>query len=726
MDGGCGTVGGTGVIKLTTPNTPNNTHTSDNTSQSMTPSEFGYQNLNRQSNAVSLDGSPKSDTTTANNKNIYENLEQTFNNYENIRSSLNQKLTSPIRSTINIIYKSPVKKTSDEMMNINGSGGGGDCDDVDVDEDGGIYEDITTPIADKTNNLLETTFDDKMVYEQVKFYKNQITEINDMIDNGNGDELKSDGDGGDCESESEGRTHVVPNLIVNLDSPRNNVDNSVVIVRGGGGDDDDDIPMSEHLDGEDSLEFDPNNISLYENVQIQQSPILYENVELKKRENEEEDDMEYKNEITKVEMKPSNFMVRQLATKFETSPIDQVSPFDFSKPYMKKTDNNRNSPCIVRAKNAAKQLHKSTKITRSLDENAFVREFGNGIQKRLENLNQSVQQIHEIDLNNPNRRKSMDFTRPKSLNQPKRLPNLIDGTVVDTANELCKSNSVKKIGLKLNLISKFEVDETDTENDSSKFNVVKITPTTENRISLIQNNVIETTTVTTTTNTTPGGVVTAGTAGKINAEDEKSLSSIKVLENCKLDRERIEKIKEERRHQLNEKFRSESFRSNEKNYNCMKSKSKTELRDIKDTDKSTIELLRLKSKSRSDVRNIITTGTAATVTTVTKTNNTIDNNSDIKNSFNLTQRVRRISDEKNQNNTETPQSPRRNFTDNDNKSVASTRLMKVEKRGSIDYHQQQQRERDSVSSGGGGGCGGVSGTTPPTSTTPIKCSQTSQ
>lgn len=300
--------------------------------------------------------------------------------------------------------------------------------------------------------------------------------------------------------------------------------------------------------------------------------------------------------------------MRQLANKFETSPVDSA-PFDFTKPLVKKLDTNRNSSTSIKASNANKQLHKTAKITRSLDENAFEREFGSV--NKLDRITRGSQQIPQIDgsVNGVSRRMSLEYIRPKTLNPPKRLPDLDDN---DT--EICKSEG-KGSSLKSD----------DVAVDSAQYNV-RITPTTENPISLIQHNVPN----------------EAGTNKVTNNDDEKnqtSLSSIKVLGSFKLDRERIEKIKEERRHQLNEKFRSESFRGGDQptEYNKEKSKSRIELRELKDTEPKS-ESLRFKSKSRGDVR------------TTSKESSIGDYMAGSGTTLGLiSNRVRRISDEKNQN-----------------------------------------------------------------------------
>lgn len=614
-----------------TPNTPNFTHTSGNTSQSMTPSEFGYQHLNRQSAAVTPDASPKSPTD------VYEQIEQSFSSYIgdnsgrlNITPKPLQIKSSPIKSTINIIYKSPIKKTNEDSSYF-----------------GGIDEDSTSKATNQQSNLhsdyefvnvvnvekarkplLETSFDENMVYEQVKFFKGAVSEVNLMLNNGNetehNDDLSENAtnlyDMENFVTESAITNQIVPNLDMvtnatdlgaevnsnqldrfesddeNIDAQKKNYD----------------ISMSDQeIDVQDSLEIDP-NISLYENVELPKPDCVYENVDMKTKAvvaKTTESSPFYENVS-----KPGKLMVRQLANKFETSPVDTMPPFDFSRPLARKLDNNRNSPCMIRARNN-KQLHNSAKITRSLDENAFVREFGK-VDEHSDAINNSTQQLsgehghHGNDANNTTntgRRMSLEFVRPKSLNPPKRLPDLND---TDGTTELCKYENVMSATIQ------------QRRNDASISNYnLKITPTTENPISLIQHNVnLEMTGIDDRTG---------------EDEDKKSVSSVKVLGSFKLDRERIEKIKEERRHQLNEKFRSESFKS-DNDYAKAKSKSKTELRDIKYTDK--VDPLRFKSKSRGDVRSIRDLADCTPL--------------DIIKTLGLQQsggRVRRISDEKNQN-----------------------------------------------------------------------------
>lgn len=585
-----------------TSTTPNFTHTSGNTSQSMTPSDFGYQHLNRQSNAVSLESLPKSD--------VYDHLEQVLINSESqLVQNMSLALTtpkqkSPIKSTINITYnvKSPLKTAEENHFFSNNS----------------PNKKLTEP-----KDLLETNFDENMVYEQIHVFNNTISEINNMIDNGNksdeqGDEITDFPSGFDVANLN--NAQVVPNdgnrtenEIADMPNKQCRESPNKINENNSKEKDDrkrpeiDDVPMSDQeLNNDDSLELD---VSLYENVQLRKSVNVYENIQVNS--NQSPSSPEKSPELcddkiimdTKEEQdRPSSFTVRELANKFQTSPNDVKAPFDFSKSYVKKSnDGTRNSPCLTKAKNQI-HLHKSTKITRSLDENAFVREFGNG--KLHESINRSVYQLPDIknvlSENSPGRRLTSDQTRPKSLNPPKRLPELSIGS-----NEICKTDALDK--------------EPTDSTFSGNFDL-KITPTTENPISLIQQNV---------------GIADTGKM----SDDEKSqnsISSVKGLGTVKLDRDRIEKIKEERRLQLNEKFRSESFKC-DKDQHKIKSKSKIELTDLKETDKRLGGSLQFKSKSRAEIYNM--------------------KDPDSPSALSLAQtfggscmgRIRRISDEKNQN-----------------------------------------------------------------------------
>lgn len=585
-------------------NTPNFTHTSGSTSQSMTPSEFGY---HRQSNVVSTDNSPKSD--------MYESIEQAFKNYEHCTSSAAPLLTvasavaasktkSPIKSTINITYKSPARTPTKSSTAQDTFLFPSDSEMSRDSSQFSDYEPINVATADdekSANSLLETSFDETMVYEQLKFFKGAVSEVNHLLDNGNEEQSvclnvksqvvpnicemrKKKPEAKDCENADEEvpliaiATTPTPDIISDDKS-----DSGDVL-----------MPEQELQDIQDSLEFDQ-NVSMYENVSLRKPRSAYANIDMRHDAKTKSQEASDAIGSGKENNKPGNFIVRQLANKFETSPVDAMPPFDFSKPFNRKScDTNRNAPPLpIKLCNPTKatpppQFDRSCAFTRSLDENAFVREFGGSARVR-DKINKSIQQIplvaNVLTENSPSRRLSMECTRPKSLNPPKRLP-----LTADDRDELCKVDERAPIEL-------------------------KITPTTENPISLIQHNV---------------NIVVDASAKGAHADDERNNAANKVLGNFKLDRERIERIKEERRHQLNEKFRSESFKC-EKDGSKAKSKSKIELTDLKDSDKRISDSLQFKSKSRNDIYN------------------KRDADESIALVGDQTHRTRRISDEKNQN-----------------------------------------------------------------------------
>lgn len=587
-------------------NTPNFTHTSGSTSQSMTPSEFHY---HRQSNVVSTETSPKSD--------MYESIEQAFKNYEHCTSAVTPLLTvasataattkakSPIKSTINITYKSPARTPTKSSTAQDTFLFPSDSEMSRDSSQFSDYEPINVAAADdkSTQSLLETSFDETMVYEQLKFFKGAVSEVNHLLDNGNEEQTvninvksqvvpnicemrKKKPEANDCEIAGEDEPLIA---IATTPTPE---------IIGDDKSDSDDVMMPEQelQDNQDSLEFDQ-NVSMYENVNLRKPRSVYANIDMRHETKTKSQDASDTCGNGKENNKPGNFIVRQLANKFETSPVDTMPPFDFSKPFNRKScDTNRNAPPLpIKLSNPVKasqpqQFDRSCAFTRSLDENAFVREFGGSTRAR-EKVNKSIQQIplvtNVLTENSPSRRLSMECTRPKSLNPPKRLP-----LTTDDRDELCKVDERTPIE-------------------------VKITPTTENPISLIQHNV--------------NIVSDANTKHALfAADDERNNAANKVLGNFKLDRERIERIKEERRHQLNEKFRSESFKC-EKDGNKVKSKSKIELTDLKDSDKRISDTLQFKSKSRNEIYN------------------KRDADVSIALAGDQQQRIRRISDEKNQN-----------------------------------------------------------------------------
>ncbi|KAL9707910.1 hypothetical protein quinque_011428 [Culex quinquefasciatus] len=630
------------------------------TSQSMTPSEYCYQNLNPELSPGEL--------ATFAPKIVAACQKQTA-------------AGTPIKATINITYnvRSPVRKEQEGCIFR-----GAETETVVKQDDGeeedeeeyrrerrSIYENVLVGEAGPTR-LLETNFDETMVYEQVKFYKNAVSEVNTML----GDEeeggkivdlsisetkvkLKIKEEEDEEDEDTDGINNNNRDSRLGTDSSHSELVKERAFTSKS--EESDDVPMSDV--NEDSLEFDNTDVSLYENVELRKKHFVpvYENMipgplsscegTIKSTTDDEfsslcadrsdmDNEMEYRIEIPpKIELKP-NVSVRQLATKFETSPVEVNPPFDFQQ--QSKLNNNRGSTGVVTIRNKSAKEYHANNITRSLDENAFVREFGSA--RKLESFNKSIQQIPEVESNstpnnilnenNPNRRKSLDFTRPKSLNPPKKLPSLAGQGIENLsanppAHDCCRtqqqqlllnqSHNNKPIPpSNLDLSTKIE----DTK-EARAYNV-RITPTTENRISLVQYNYDN--------RKAPPPPPPTLLSDQEDRNSITSLSSLKMLGSCKLDRSRIEKIKEERRHQLSEKYRSESFKGDRSDYAKVKSKSKSELRDCDDSKK--YDSLRFRSKSRVELSDSDPTTLTSAVSLNTVTSGG---------------RTRRISDEKNQN-----------------------------------------------------------------------------
>lgn len=562
-----------------------------NTSQSITPSEIGYQNLPETEEPV------KPTIVSVSSPPTY------------VKPPSPTISKSPIKSTINITYnlKSPTKKCQEFFQELlheppkipeedyqesdeptidsqDEYYSGNFQNDTQKSQDHEEQEIMSEYFPDEyvkkePQGLLETSFDETMVYEQVKYFKNNVSQVNNLLSEQEIQKLQIVPDIGGQELEKDAHYENVTNDDVNM----MNIEDS------------EDQVDHEGDDGEqnqDSLEYDQ-NLSMYENVELRRPAKIYENIQMPSSLNcspiripkarlskyaidDLEKDMDFKIDTFSGSSKPSNFIVKQLATKFETSPVDSGphSQFEFSTSVKTRSSDG----------NGSKKDNYS--ITRSLDENAFIREFGSA--KKFEEFQKNIKLVE-----NSGRRKSVDCS-PKQLSPVKKpSPNLERSKTLDKPGKL-----------KLNFEGKPE----DIRNYS-----VRITPTTENRISLIQHNF---------------------EAAKNSSDEEKekststtSLTSLKMLGSCKLDRERIEKIKEERRHQLSEKYRSESFRNLNNN-----KLSKPKNIDFEDTGS-----VRFKSKSRNELLSNIENEQPYSLITTSST------------STNSLTRTRRISDEKNQN-----------------------------------------------------------------------------
>ncbi|VVD04709.1 unnamed protein product [Leptidea sinapis] len=447
--------------------------------------EISYQNLNRLS-AVStssnseqiskrdtdlikiMTSSHESSSSYSNVSLKQDELYECFNftrpNYINLQSSSTSKsspgspLKSPLKSTISITFRSPTKDKTPDYEPIGNDTPTNERDsvyeDVDLEKNLSIVEEATVPETDASlptqqacqpsfnQDLIiletptETNLDDVDVYSQVKFFRRSIDEVNAMI-------LET--------PEKETQYQNIAFDTRQRDYENINVDTLKIC---------DKIEISSVKKNE-SLEHDNGNIT---------RPII-----------------------------ASNLNVRELAIRFE-SPTEQKGPFTFEKfktevkyPSLERKDEIKiekkkdlRLPPPVSPKTS--KLSKNSCNARSLDENAFVKEFGN-----------------EKD-----RRKSLEVKEVKK--SPKYLPDL-----------------------------NLNTEEPETKAES-------ITPTSENKISLIQRFEMK-----------------PDTKNSIDFETEKKLS-----------RERIEKYKEERRNFLREKYSSQSFRSSPEQLTRLKLKKEEE------------------------------------------------------------------------------------------------------------------------------------------------------
>lgn len=359
---------------------------------------------------------------------LYECYNFTRPNYINLQSSSTSKsspgspLKSPLKSTISITFRSPTKSKNFEETPTNDRDSV--YEDIDLEKNLSIVEEATVPQSDAclptqqacqpddVQDLIiletptETNLDEDVdVYSQVKFFKQSIDEVNAMV-----------------------------------------------------------LPEDRHYE---NIAFDKQND--YENINVDTLKICDRDLEINDLANSKET-------IDNGNFKSMN--VRELAIRFE-SPTEQKSQFTFEKfkAEIKYPSLERKEEKIVAAKKvdlkpptAPPTSYKLSKNSaRSLDENAFVKEFGN---------------------EHNDRRKSLEV----------------------------KGSSKKLPDLNLNTV----------ENE----NKVVITPTSENKISLVQ---------------------------RFDRPDIKSLITLDT--DKKLSRERIEKYKEERRLFFREKYSSQSFRS---------------------------------------------------------------------------------------------------------------------------------------------------------------------
>lgn len=486
---------------------------------------------------------------------LYECFNFTRPNYINLssssKSSPGSPLKSPLKSTISITFRSPTKSKDSDRDSV--------YEDIDLEKNLSIVEEATIPQADASlptqqacqpdfsqdliilDTPTETHFDvDVDVYSQVKFFKKSIEEVNAMI-------LESPDKENDVLEESsllteesnlpeesknhyileecnllleesknqfmpeESKNHYIPqesNHYILEESNHYTPEESKIIY----------MPeeLNYYVPEESKIQYMPEELKHYvpEESKIhyipEESKNQYENVKFKGNDYENinvdtlqicdqleieekkevdpildplklnSDETDNGNVIKKVEAK--NLNVRELAIRFE-SPTEQKGPFTFEKfkaevkyPSLERKDDRVRVSVKSDPKPTSPKSYKLSKNSaRSLDENAFVKEFGP----------------------DKDRRKSLEVRDVKR--HTKFLPDLNLNTVENVSRE-------------------------------------SITPTTENKISLIQ---------------------------RFNEKRPTEIKNIIGFETeKKLSRERIEKYKEERRNFLREKYSSQSFRSN--------------------------------------------------------------------------------------------------------------------------------------------------------------------
>ncbi|XP_055387288.1 GTPase-activating protein CdGAPr [Condylostylus longicornis] len=205
--------------------------------------------------------------------------------------------------------------------------------------------------------------------------------------------------------------------------------------------------------------------------------------------------------------------VREIATKFETTRSTKMT--SQNKPNVNKSiKKDENLPHNI--KNGTKLSNKSFPSSRSLDENAFniCINTDKNYAKSLYNFNDT-------------KHKSVEISMPKLLNPPKFLPNDCSEIFINTNKELKKCSSKTSI-------------------KQSKENSLNFD---DNNKSLSSNN---------------GNNEIALKTEQRSSNTNLMTSELSLLSGVKLDRDRIEKIKEMRRHQLSEKHNPESFISRSK------------------------------------------------------------------------------------------------------------------------------------------------------------------
>ncbi|GBP76118.1 hypothetical protein EVAR_41901_1 [Eumeta japonica] len=466
---------------MTLDNTSPNLHDSLESSPVHSPTNISYQNLNRLS-AISTNSSNSEPNSAKDKKDHpYENLASdvdkrnsimtsshessssysnvsptkqgdelyecysfTRPNYINLQSSGTSKsssispLKSPLRSTISITFKSPTKLIRNEYENLTTPTNDAERDslyeDVDLDKNLSIVEEATVPEIEgnlPTQNacepqaftedliILETPIEESQnepidIYSQVKFFKKSVEEVNAMIMESNdktGIETDDHEEGGVYENVSFTKDD---NIYENIDiNTQNNCDKIEKL----------DIKPNDNNIVE--LKIDDNIVDVEDETAVTETHIEAENGNIIPSDE-------------KIEIK-ANLNVRQLAHKFE-SPTEQKPAFNFEKPARgdskystmernKESQEAKREVTVRLPPPTSPKTHTLTRTpsnARSLDENAFVKEFGGD--KKL------VETEKNLELSEPKAKKLLPDL---NLNTSDTEASKHDSVTPTTENKIC-------------------------------------------------------------------------------------------------------------------------------------------------------------------------------------------------------------------------------------------------------------------------------------------------
>ncbi|KPJ17437.1 GTPase-activating protein CdGAPr [Papilio machaon] len=361
---------------------------------------------------------------------LYECFNFSRPNYINLQSSSTSKsspgspLKSPLKSTISITFRSPTKSKSSDyepIDNIDTPTNDRDSvyEDIDLEKNLSIVEEAPVPETDASLPtqqacqpdcsedliILETPTDTTHidenvdVYSQVKFFRKSIEEVNAMI-------LESP------EKDTHDKIAEEPNAMM-LESPeaQRHYENVVFI---------------ESRDRE------------YENINVDTLKIC-DKLDISEvnehKSDPEQETLEFDNgNVIKQKTVSKNLNVRELAIRFE-SPTEQKGPFNFDKfkteikyPSLERKDDDK---CESRKKEVTVKLPppvspKTYKLSknsaRSLDENAFVKEFGNETNDRRKSLevkeaSKQTNNLPDLNLNTEEAETKPDSITPTTENK---------------------------------------------------------------------------------------------------------------------------------------------------------------------------------------------------------------------------------------------------------------------------------------------------------------------